>query len=73
MTFYIKILLYLASKGFYYYDGDFNSLRSMKLPQGYVLYNDGYKSRLMPLGNCFDYAKLFGGKVIYVGKFAYPE
>lgn len=56
-----KIKLFLATYGFFRYNG---IMPLYKGPQGRVLYYDGSKSKQMALGNASDYAKMFGGKVI---------
>lgn len=60
-----KIRMYLATEwGAYRYDGLFPDIRGYPMAQ--VLYKDGNKSVPMAIGNCVDYAAMFGGKVIQI-------
>jgi hypothetical protein len=45
-------------------DGLLDSTFAKSLPQGYVIYPEGFRSINMPIGNARDYAKIFGGKVV---------
>lgn len=60
-----KLLLWLADAGFFRYAGH-PSGAPRWCPMGRVLYRDGGLSVLMPLGNCADYARMFGGSVEYL-------
>ncbi len=57
-----KIIMFLASKGWFSYDGGSWRLPP-RYPIGRVVYPDGATSALMPLGNAFSYSRIFGGKV----------
>lgn len=57
---------WLASRcGWYRYEGLESFARRRNYPLGRVHYDDGQRSMWMALGNAYDYAELFGGRVEY--------
>lgn len=58
-----RFFLFLADKFHMFYNNGLVLSFPRWMPTAYVDYLDGTRTKPMPIGNCIDYARIYGGTV----------
>lgn len=58
-----RFFLFLAEKLYMFHHHGLIASFPSWMPKAYVDYLDGTRTKPMPIGNCIDYARIYGGTV----------